>query len=202
MLFRSVRIITATNRDLAAEVKAGRLRADIYHRLSVYPLVVPPLRERGRDVLHLAGCFLEENRSRFGLGSLRLEREAQSALLRYDWPGNVRELEHLIARGVLKALGRQQPRPRVVTLSIADLGLGAAEREPTTPRQPLESFAEVSSLEAGQGLRALTEASQRQAIETALSRHAGNWAAAARALQVDRANLARLARRLGVKSSA
>src|SRR5690606_16148675 len=93
-----VRLIVATNRDLAAEVRAGRLRADIYHRLSVYPLAVPALRERGRDILLLSGFFLEENRVRLHLGGLRLDPDAQAALLAYDWPGNVRELEHLIGR--------------------------------------------------------------------------------------------------------
>ncbi|NOM13154.1 nitric oxide reductase transcription regulator, partial [Klebsiella pneumoniae] len=93
-----------TNRDLAAEVRTGNFRADFYHRLSVYPLHVPPLRERGRDVLLLAGYFLEQNRSRLGLNSLRLSHEAQAALIAYDWPGNVRELEHLIGRSALKAL--------------------------------------------------------------------------------------------------
>ncbi len=78
-----VRLIAATNRDLAEEVRAGRFRADFYHRLSVYPLRVPPLRERGPDVLLLAGFFLEENRARLGLLSLRLSADAQTALLRY-----------------------------------------------------------------------------------------------------------------------
>ncbi|RMP18679.1 Anaerobic nitric oxide reductase transcription regulator, partial [Pseudomonas amygdali pv. lachrymans] len=72
-----VRIIAATNRDLAEEVRSGRFRADLYHRLSVYPLLVPALRERGRDVLLLAGYFLEENRVRMGLRGLRLSAEAQ-----------------------------------------------------------------------------------------------------------------------------
>ena len=68
----------------------------------MYPLRVPALRERDSDVLMLAGFFLEENRSRLGLGGLRLHPAAQSALLAQDWPGNVRELEHLISRGVLR----------------------------------------------------------------------------------------------------
>ncbi|MES1265515.1 MAG: nitric oxide reductase transcriptional regulator NorR, partial [Variovorax sp.] len=71
-----VRLIAASNRDLADEVKAGRLRADFYHRLSAYPLRVPPLRERGRDVLLLSGFFLEENRSRLGIGTARLDASA------------------------------------------------------------------------------------------------------------------------------
>ncbi|MDF9895323.1 UNVERIFIED_ORG: anaerobic nitric oxide reductase transcription regulator [Pseudomonas vranovensis] len=82
-----VRLIAASNRDLAEEVRAGRYRADFYHRLSVYPLLVPPLRERGRDVLLLSGYFLEQNRSRMGLGSLRLSPEAQAALIAYNWAG-------------------------------------------------------------------------------------------------------------------
>jgi anaerobic nitric oxide reductase transcription regulator len=118
-----VRLIAATNRDLAEEVRSGRYRADFYHRLSVYPLNVPALRERGRDVLLLSGFFLEQNRSRMGLGSLRLSPDAQAALLHYSWPGNVRELEHLIGRSALKALGNCKTRPRILTLTAADLDL-------------------------------------------------------------------------------
>jgi hypothetical protein len=123
-----VRVIAATNRDLAAEVRAGRMRADFYHRLNVYPLNVPPLRERDSDVLQLAGYFLEENRSRLRLGGLRLDAAAQAALLNRSWPGNVRELEHCISRAVLRALSRHDgsasragARLRIVTLGLADL---------------------------------------------------------------------------------
>jgi len=192
-----VRLIAATNRDLAAEVRAGRLRADFYHRLSVYPLQVPALRERGHDALLLAGSFLEENRSRLGLGSLRLDAGARAALLAYDWPGNVRELEHLIGRSVLRALGRHQPRPRILTLSADDLGLSG-----TTPAAPGNAVAAVPEPPTAggppQGLRDAVDAFQRQRIEASLTRHGHNWAATARELQLDRANLARLARRLGL----
>ncbi|WP_446719643.1 nitric oxide reductase transcriptional regulator NorR [Hydrogenophaga sp. OTU3427] len=193
-----VRLIVATNRDLAAEVRAGRLRADIYHRLSVYPLPVPALRERGRDVLLLCGFFLEENRSRLGLGSLRLDHDAQAALLAYDWPGNVRELEHLIGRSVLKALGRHQPRPRILSLTAADLGLRESPAPATEPdvAPPLPPTAQ-----AGRSLRQVVEATERQLVQEALARHAHNWARAARELQMDRANLIRLARRLGLHSA-
>src|SRR5690606_18198624 len=122
----NVRVLAATNRDLAEEVRAGRFRADLYHRLSVYPLRVPPLRERGRDVLLLAGHFLEQSRARLHLRGLRLGAEAQAALLRHDWPGNVRELEHLLGRAALKALARQAERPRILTLEACDLDLQAA----------------------------------------------------------------------------
>jgi anaerobic nitric oxide reductase transcription regulator len=100
-----VRVLAATNRDLAAEVAAGRFRADLYHRLSVYPLRVPALRERGRDVLALAGGFLEENQHRLGTRNLRLTPAAKAWLLQQPWPGNVRELEHVISRAALRVVG-------------------------------------------------------------------------------------------------
>ena len=128
-----VRLIAATNRDLAEEVRNGRYRADFYHRLSVYPLLVPALRDRGRDVLLLSGFFLEQNRSRMGLGSLRLTSDAQAALLAYDWPGNVRELEHLIGRSALKALGRCPVRPKILSLSAQDLDLPRSPEEHPPP---------------------------------------------------------------------
>ena len=164
-----VRLIVATNRDLAAEVRAGRLRADIYHRLSVYPLPVPPLRERGRDVLVLSGFFLEENRSRLGLGGLRLDHEAQAALLAYDWPGNVRELEHLVGRSVLKALGRHAGRPRILSLTADDLGLGRGE--PSTAPATADPHLAVPEVvpPAGQGLREQLEAVERQLVQQALA---------------------------------
>lgn len=193
----NVRLIAATNRDLSEEVRAGRMRADIYHRLSVYPLPVPPLRERGRDVLVLAGFFLEENRARMGLGAVRLDQGAQAALLAYDWPGNVRELEHLLGRSLLRALGRQPQRPRILSLTSDDLGMEAAPRAPAGA-PPSESSPARAPAEASQGLRQTVDALQRRLIEHAVHQHAGNWAAAARELQMDRANLARLARRLGI----
>ncbi|MNM69989.1 Nitric oxide reductase transcription regulator NorR2 [compost metagenome] len=190
-----VRLIAATNRDLADEVRSGRYRADFYHRLSVYPLLVPPLRERGRDVLLLSGYFLEQNRSRMGLGSLRLSAEAQAALLAYDWPGNVRELEHLIGRSALKALGQHRQRPKILTLDAADLDLRPVEPVANHSQAPLP--AEVP-LPAGD-LRQALDDYQRQLIQACLERHQHNWASSARELGLDRANLGRLAKRLGLR---
>jgi anaerobic nitric oxide reductase transcription regulator len=188
-----VRLIAATNRDLAEEVKAGRFRADLYHRLSVYPLHVPPLRERGRDTLLLAGYFLEESRSRLGLQSLRLSTDAQAALLHYQWPGNVRELEHLIARSALKALAVNRERRRILTLTAADLGLAEAidAREAGLPAS--------TSHDDKVDFRTAVSSFERTTVLNALQRHDHNWASAARELGLDRANLNRLARRLGIK---
>lgn len=190
-----VRIIAATNRDLAEEVRAGRFRADLYHRLSVYPLVVPPLRERGRDVLLLAGYFLEENRLRMGLRSLRLNSEAQKLLVSHDWPGNVRELEHLISRAVLRALAAQPQRPRILTIEAQALGLDEAVESVAQ----CVSHTPVAALQPGEGLKEAVDAYQRALIVDALQKHQGKWSEAARALGVDRANLNRLAKRLGIR---
>jgi anaerobic nitric oxide reductase transcription regulator len=194
----NVRMIAATNRDLAEEVREGRFRADLYHRLSVYPLRVPPLRERGRDVLLLAGYFLEENRSRIGLQSIRLAADAQAALVRYPWPGNVRELEHLIGRSALKALANNRERRRILTLTAADLALSPdmgdhaeALAAATAPQTQIQA--------AGLDFRSAVTAFERAIVVDTLARHNQNWAAAARELGVDRANLNRLAKRLGLK---
>lgn len=192
-----VRLIAASNRNLAEEVRAGRLRADFYHRLSVYPLQVPPLRERGRDVLLLSGFFLEENRSRLGLGGLRLDGSAQAALLAYEWPGNVRELEHLLGRSALKALGRHAQRPRILSLVAEDLDLpepqGRKDRE-----TDVSSEAKHTKAAPNEHLSDAVESFKRELITAALARHNNNWAAAARSLGMDRGNLARLAKRLGM----
>ncbi|WP_425450848.1 nitric oxide reductase transcriptional regulator NorR [Shigella boydii] len=98
-----VRVLAATNRDLREEVLAGRFRADLFHRLSVFPLSVPPLRERGDDVILLAGYFCEQCRLRLGLSRVVLSAGARNLLQHYRFPGNVRELEHAIHRAVVLA---------------------------------------------------------------------------------------------------
>ena len=189
-----VRVLAATNRDLAEEVRAGRFRADLYHRLSVYPLRVPPLRERGRDVLLIAGYFLEQNRARLGLRSLRLSAEAQKALLAHDWPGNVRELEHLVGRAALKALAACPERPRILSIDTPALDLPNA-RIVDGAVEDVQAVADVP----GRPLREAVDDYQRRLIEQALARHAGRWSDAARELDMDRANLSRLAKRLGIR---
>ncbi len=192
-----VRLIAATNRDLAEEVRAGRFRADLYHRLSVYPLRVPPLRERGNDILLLAGYFLEQNRPRLGLRSLRLTREAQAALVGYPWPGNVRELEHLIGRASLKALANHSQRSRILSLGVEDLTLNSLQKG-VDENRAAETSSDSDSVPTG-GLRPAVDAFQRRMISQSLERHDGNWAAVARDMGLDRANLNRLAKRLAIK---
>jgi len=100
-----VRLITATNRDLLTEAKAGRFRLDLYYRLSVFPIEVPPLRERLEDIEALADHFIKQASRRLGVSRPRLTRLLVQQLQSYDWPGNVRELQNIIERGVILAKG-------------------------------------------------------------------------------------------------
>src|SRR5690606_7975798 len=131
-----VRIIAATNRQLKESTRSGDFRADLYHRLSVYPVHIPPLRERDQDILILAGHFLEFNRTRLGLRGVRLSYAAERALLTYNWPGNVRELEHVISRAALKMLSRGASRDQILTLGPELLDLDIVE-------QPGERFQDI-----------------------------------------------------------
>ncbi|MCG7601295.1 nitric oxide reductase transcriptional regulator NorR [Halomonas sp. McH1-25] len=201
-----VRIIAVTNRDLASEVKAGRFREDLYHRLSAFPLQVPALRDRKEDIPILTGRFLEENRVRLGLTNLRLTEDAEMALQAWHWPGNVRELEHTLSRAALRALGDrlhendalESPQQRGA-LYITRTHLDLPEDSVDAP------FAEEAILPASKNqtvwmaLREATDNFQRRYIYRALASHDDNWAATARALATDSGNLHRLGKRLGLK---
>ncbi|AZC38007.1 nitric oxide reductase transcriptional regulator NorR [Pseudomonas chlororaphis] len=190
-----VRIIAATNRHLPDSIRDGLFRADLYHRLSVYPVPIPPLRERGPDVLVLAGHFLELNRSRLGLRGLRLSPAAERALLAYPWPGNVRELEHVISRAALKQLSRGGSRSQILTLEPDVLDLDSSVKGAEPSGQPPEATVDGPF----QPLSEAVDDCQRQKIHQALSRCRNNWARAARLLEVDPSNLHKLARRLRLK---
>ena len=101
----NVRIIAATNRELEKEVDAGHFRSDLYYRLNVYPINLPPLRERKEDILDLAAAFLERYSRNNGKNITSISQKVQQALLNYNWPGNIRELEHMIERSVLMTSG-------------------------------------------------------------------------------------------------
>ncbi|WP_106478679.1 nitric oxide reductase transcriptional regulator NorR [Phytohalomonas tamaricis] len=188
-----VRVVAATNRDLEHEVAEGRFRADLYHRLSAYPLRVPPLRERDNDVLLLAGTFLEENRVRLGLRGLRLSHEAEAVLRRYAWPGNVRELEHVLGRSALKARATSGDMTVIHAQHLDLPEQAASEMAPDMPPSPLMDVPRKLSL------RDEVDAFQRHYISAALEASSGKWAEAARQLDLDPANLHRLATRLGLK---
>jgi anaerobic nitric oxide reductase transcription regulator len=176
-----VRIIAATNRDLVEEVRAGRFRADLFHRLSVYPLSVPALRDRVDDIPLLSAHILDRCRQQLGAGPLRLGAAASERLREHAWPGNVRELEHLLTRGALRASAGRPGAP--AEIDIPHLDLACATCEDAAPR----------------GLRDEVDAFTRRLITRTVAECRGNWAEAARRLDLQRGNLHRLATRLGLR---
>ncbi len=198
MLRVDVRILAATNRDLPAEVAAGRFRADLYHRLSVYPLHVAPLRERREDISALAGTFLDEALQLLGLGRVLLTPPARAALEAYDWPGNVRELQHCILRAALRASGGRRHEQVVIDTEHLCMTPVAGGATAAAPAAPLTSAPESVDDRSRRSLHEIVEETKRQHIAAAVAEAQGNWAEAARILKLDRANLHRLARRLGM----
>ncbi|HYL82343.1 MAG TPA: nitric oxide reductase transcriptional regulator NorR, partial [Candidatus Acidoferrum sp.] len=191
-----VRILAATNRDLEREMAAGRFRPDLYHRLAVYPIHVPPLRDRREDIPLLAAHFLDASRRRLGSGPVRLTDEARDALLAAPWPGNVRELENVISRGALRA-SAGRPGRETLRVGVEHLDLPAGNAPPSSPEPKPTSSEGVQ-----RPLPEQVDAFRRRAIQAAVDQHQGNWAAAARALGMHRSNLHHLARRLGLQDPA
>ena len=193
----NVRLIAATNRDLEQEVAEGRFRSDLYHRLKVCPIAVPPLRAHKTDLDTLSSYFLDQARSRLGLRQIGLHPQALQAMHAYDWPGNVRELEHMLMRASLKATRHKEGRPLILAehldLSIPDLLTEKADAENERPDI-------TAAVDTQLGLRDAVDEYQHRLIQQVLDAHDGNWSATARQLKVDRANLNRLAQRLGIKT--
>lgn len=197
-----VRVIAATNRVLKQEVDESRFRSDLYHRLSVFPICIPPLRERLGDITLLAGYFTEQSRRKLGLVQLLIDDEVIAKLEAYDWPGNVRELEHVMNRAALMARSDKQAHANMTRIRAGHLGelrqAGVAEQRLVDSTNTSFLADEPESVTIG-NLKAATDAFQAQKIQQALTLSDYNWSQAARALQMDRANLVRLAKRLGIK---
>ncbi len=193
----NVRVVAATNRDLAAEVEAGRFRADLYHRLNMYPIDVPPLRERRSDIPLLAGFFLDRYRRQLGLGPVRLTESARLALCGADWPGNVRELDHSLGRAVLRAKVAGAPGAPTV-IDAGQLQLGGPSPPVVAPRAPSASDAVLVETK-GKTLKQVVDETKRAVVLAAVDATGGNWAAAARGLGMARGNLHHMAERLGIR---
>ena len=154
-----VRVIAATNRDLERAVAEGKFREDLFYRLSVFPIEVPPLRQRGDDVLQIASHFLERTCQDFGHRSLTLSKQQAALLKRYDWPGNIRELKNVIERAVILSRGK------VLRLDLAmnDILSTTAVVETNAPEGVLRLMteAELIELEKKNTLLALERAQWR-----------------------------------------
>lgn len=189
----NVRIIAATNCDLKQAVIAGQFRVDLFHRLSVFPLHVPPLRERKGDVVLLAGFFVERIRKKLGLNQLGIPAETLGMLESYSWPGNVRELEHAIYRAAVLARASQQGSESY-SLRADLFNISATVTRPVT-LMTLSDEQDLTVID----LSSATRDFQRQLISKTLEANGQNWSACARALNLDTGNLHRLAKRLGIK---
>jgi PAS domain S-box-containing protein len=185
-----VRIISATNKNLRDYISRGAFREDLYYRLAVVPIEMPPLRQRRNDIVLLARHFLDRERTRLGHGDVSLSHEARSLLMSYHWPGNVRQLHNAIQFALLKSKGRIiYPRhlpPEIVSRT------DSASLESASEPSSASCRSKGTSPHAGPGDRKrpgrtplLTMADVRNALDTT----AGNKARAARLLGVGRATL-------------
>ena len=175
----SVKIISATNKDLKKEVEKGPFREDLYYRLNVIPIRLPPLRERRNDIPLLVNHFLNEASQQYGKKLARVADETLSVLIDYDWPGNVRELQNAIQFAIVKSGGR--------IITPADLPLELTDRRlPNHPISPSGSAIAPGPL--SRGPRGKLDA---HSVRSALRETGGNKARAARILGVGRATLYR-----------
>jgi transcriptional regulator with GAF, ATPase, and Fis domain len=181
-----VRVVCATHRNLEQRVDEGLFRQDLYYRVALLTLPIPPLRERGEDVVLLARHFLARQAAACGVSFTGFSREAVEALLAHAWPGNVRELEHRVQRAVLLAT------PPLVTRR--DLGLGVADLR--SEAWPAEAGAAFPPLREGRA--SVIERYERTYLKEVLQRARGNVARAAELACVTRQNLHHLLHRHGI----
>ncbi|RAS03405.1 sigma-54 interaction domain-containing protein [Cupriavidus alkaliphilus] len=185
-----VRFIAATNKILLSEVKAGKFREDLYYRLQVISINIPPLRERGDDILLLAHNALQRYNRQYGSRMERLDPEVERIFRAYRWPGNVRELENLLERICLLEPGHCVLPAHLPARILREMNLAAATPAdlmpvPAAPAGPLDYHAATAQFQAG-------------LIEQALSACGGNLAEAARRLGLSRHALRHQMSKLGL----
>ncbi len=183
----NVRVIAATHQPLRKLVEEGRFRQDLFYRLNVIPIRVPPLRERREDIPALASVFLREMRARMDRNIERISRDALRAMLDHSWPGNVRELRNAMEHATVKSRGR--------SVLLEDLPMEIVE---ATARV----FARAVPGGAGAGAGSASPRDERKTILDALARAGGHRGRAAEILRIDRSTLWRKMRRLGIELDA
>ena len=166
-----VRVISATNRNLEEDVAEGRFREDLYYRINVVQIQMPPLRERREDIALLAEYFLNIYRKERGVSDLAISKKAMNLMIQYDWPGNVREMKNALERAVVMGNGKQ--------IVPEDL--------PTFASQP-----QYPGLEVGLSLKNAIDAFKKEFILLNLRNTHGNRSLAAKNMQIQRTYLSRL----------
>jgi transcriptional regulator with GAF, ATPase, and Fis domain len=189
-----VRIITATHQNLPGLIKQGRFREDLYYRLNVFPIQVPPLRARAEDVPELVVHFMRQSALRCGKPPMAIDDEALAALKAFAWPGNIRQLENVIERAVVIAEGTMltlHELPEEVHAADAPV-VRESRREPARPLVAVEAHSN------GTSLRSERERFEREQLLQALRAAVGNKAEAARALGIARSTLVSRLKKLGL----
>lgn len=181
-----VRAIAATNVDLESAVVAGRFRKDLFYRLSVFPISLPPLRERAEDIHLLVLHFLESYKNKTGRFVSGIAKDAMRALVNYDWPGNVRELENAIERAVIIATGRQ-----IELEDLPEAIRGSANGEAYARLERITAHEEGRGTGLNIPLPATMDDVERQMIEATLDYTDGDKSEAARLLNIGRKTLYR-----------
>jgi DNA-binding NtrC family response regulator len=181
----SVRVISATNQNLETMVREQRFREDLYYRLKVVPIRVPPLRERREDILPLARHFLAQFNRQFGKSFAAIDPGAEQVLLSYPWPGNIRELRNLFERIVLLSQGT-----RILSQHLTSAIGPAPVRGDSTSLEILRGVLEAGQIpEDGFDLEGTLGQIERDIIQRALDRSGGNQSRTAGLLQMKRDKL-------------
>ncbi|HZH15478.1 MAG TPA: sigma-54 dependent transcriptional regulator [Archangium sp.] len=190
-----VRLIAATNRDLQAEIEAGRFRKDLYYRLAVVPIVLPPLRERRADIPMLAGHFVEKYNRKLNKKIESISDDAMALLQAYNWPGNIRELENLIERVLLFADG-----PSITAKDLPDpIRQGSGTPAPALSAAPLEASTGEGGLKDIVRMKAAEL--EKDLITKALEETGGNVTRAAKLLQISRKSLQTKMKEFGLRDT-
>jgi DNA-binding NtrC family response regulator len=192
-----IRVIAATHRDLLAEAEAGRFRHDLYYRLNVVQIELPPLRERREDIGLLASYFLDRAARPRGR-TLRFAPEVEALLERYDWPGNVRELENAVEHAATVAEGPVVHPADLPSAVLAPRLLTRGSALGEWPRNPSVAPTAGAGGEAPRETWSLAQV-ESEHIRLVLARHPGNKSAAARQLGISRTTLWRKLREYGIQ---
>jgi two-component system response regulator FlrC len=183
-----VRIVAATHRDLEREVKGERFRKDLYYRLAVITIDLPPLRERGEDILLLTNHYIDKFNAKYGKVVRGASDEAARNLLEYPWPGNVRELSHVIERAILWSQGER--------LDIEQLSLATSPNPKPADARAVPSAVQESIPPEGIDLAEW----ERSLIAQALHQTGGNESEAAKLLGIGRGAFRHRVKKLGLKA--
>ncbi len=192
-----VRIITATNRNLEKEVEEGRFRSDLFHRLNVFPVVVPALNKHSEDIPLLIGYFSDSIRKKMGVGPIRFSEPARIAFKEYSWPGNVRELKNILSRIILKH-SANSTQGEAFVLTPEHLG-GELKTDHYSNDDLKKDSTFTMPTRSNMNLKEVTEEFQRRLIEQTIKEENGNWSKAAKRLGLHRSNLHHLSQRLGLR---